>query len=346
VTKQLFKLFACCLPVKGHSRSVICDVQRKNFDFIPNDLFDMLQEQTQGIDVSALKDAFSEEEKIILDEYFQFLIEKEYGFWCDNEDAPLFPPISLKWESPLFITNAILDIGAYAQDQELIASILKQLDELGCSALEIRCFDPESARNAPITSIIASTEKLRIKTVEIILPFYQGVIEHCFEIVELSGRVNKIIIHSVPAEFMHLEESGELTKDPKKSKIHFLSSGIADHTHCGVIAPGYFSINLPTFAEAQLHNTCLNRKISIDVHGVIKNCPSMTSSYGSIKTTTLQEAIDTLDFKKYWTINKDKIDGCKDCEFRYICTDCRAYLTSDFSKPKKCNYDPYTATWN
>jgi hypothetical protein len=40
---------------------------------------------------------------------------------------------------------------------------------------------------------------------------------------------------------------------------------------------------------------------------------------------------------------------CKDCEFRYICTDCRAYLEdpyNEYSKPLKCGYDPYTGEWS
>ena len=44
-----------------------------------------------------------------------------------------------------------------------------------------------------------------------------------------------------------------------------------------------------------------------------------------------------------------KIHVCKDCEFRYICTDCRAYIEDPndiLSKPLKCGYNPYTAEWS
>jgi len=54
------------------------------------------------------------------------------------------------------------------------------------------------------------------------------------------------------------------------------------------------------------------------------------------------------NFKKYWNITKDQIETCKDCEFRYVCTDCRAYLknpSSMFSKPLKCGYNPYKGIW-
>ena len=97
----------------------------------------------------------------------------------------------------------------------------------------------------------------------------------------------------------------------------------------------------------------LHKKISIDVDGNIRNCPSMPQSFGNIKDTTLEEALEHPDFKKYWNLTKDHIEVCKDCEFRYICTDCRAYTERthtnaeglDISKPLKCGYNPYTGEW-
>lgn len=74
----------------------------------------------------------------------------------------------------------------------------------------------------------------------------------------------------------------------------------------------------------------------------------MTESFGNIRDTTLKQAIEKPGFKKYWNITKDQISVCKDCEFRHICTDCRAYLEDpedSFSKPLKCGYNPYTCEW-
>lgn len=74
----------------------------------------------------------------------------------------------------------------------------------------------------------------------------------------------------------------------------------------------------------------------------------MSHNYGNVSNTLLQDALKHKDFKKYWNINKDRIDVCKDCEFRYICTDCRAYIEEPdniYSKPLKCGYDPYTNQW-
>ena len=88
---------------------------------------------------------------------------------------------------------------------------------------------------------------------------------------------------------------------PENKNVHISSEGmgsilfsksmITDKSHCGQIISDAFIINIKTFTEAQQHNTCLNRKISIDTEGYIRNCPSMKEHYGNIKDTTLQEAL-------------------------------------------------------
>jgi SPASM domain peptide maturase of grasp-with-spasm system len=131
-------------------------------------------------------------------------------------------------------------------------------------------------------------------------------------------------------------------------KFVYLKQELTDSKSCGNIHHNYFNITYESFSESQHHNTCLNRKISIDVHGNIKNCPSMPQSFGNIKDTTLEQALEHPDFKKYWNITKDQIEVCKDCEFRHICTDCRAYTEDPenmLSKPLKCGYNPYTNVW-
>jgi SPASM domain peptide maturase of grasp-with-spasm system len=102
-------------------------------------------------------------------------------------------------------------------------------------------------------------------------------------------------------------------------------------------------------SESRIANNCLNKKVCIDRKGYIKNCLSMKDNYGHIENTLIAEVIQKEDFQKMWQIKKDNIEVCKNCEFRYMCLDCRVY-TSDknnlFSKPQKCTYDPYTTTWN
>jgi radical SAM protein with 4Fe4S-binding SPASM domain len=51
---------------------------------------------------------------------------------------------------------------------------------------------------------------------------------------------------------------------------------------------------------------------------------------------------------EYWDLTKDKIDVCRDCEFRYACSDCRVIESIDGSltgKNKFCTYNPSTGIW-
>ena len=39
------------------------------------------------------------------------------------------------------------------------------------------------------------------------------------------------------------------------------------------------------YLESLRFNSCLNRKLSVDARGEIRNCPSMPASFGNAKTT-------------------------------------------------------------
>ncbi len=74
----------------------------------------------------------------------------------------------------------------------------------------------------------------------------------------------------------------------------------------------------------------------------------MSVSFGNIFDTKISTVIQKSDFVEKWLINKDQIEICRDCEFRYNCMDCRAYLedpSNNYSKPLKCGYSPYTNVW-
>jgi len=155
-------------------------------------------------------------------------------------------------------------------------------------------------------------------------------------------RLKRIVIFSSPTSNFYDEFEFEFVFTTEK----------IGYKSCGVVNDSYFVSGINTFSEALNHNSCLHKKISIDKNGNIKNCPSMTQSFGNITEKTLEKALEHPNFKKYWNITKDKIEICKDCEFRYICTDCRAYTEQthlekdlDLSKPLKCGYDPYTNKW-
>ncbi|MDR0604060.1 MAG: SPASM domain-containing protein [Bacteroidales bacterium] len=134
-----------------------------------------------------------------------------------------------------------------------------------------------------------------------------------------------------------------------KNRISIISKNINSSDCCGEILKEDFIIpTIRSYMENYLYNGCLNRKISIDESGEIKNCPSMKRSYGNISEKSIFDVAKNENFQEFWKINKMQILICKDCEYRCICTDCRAFISEPeniYSKPSKCSYNPHTLKW-
>ncbi|WP_340064819.1 grasp-with-spasm system SPASM domain peptide maturase [Ascidiimonas aurantiaca] len=334
-----FKIFSNCIPVKGHTRSTICDLQRKQVKLIPNDLYTILTKYN-GHTVEEVKAIYKNEFDEIIDEYFDFLTEHELIFFTDFPEQ--FPEMPIAWYDPFEITHAILDFSetvAYSP-QKAIA----QLHDLHCRHLEIRLFGDFSW--AFLKEIIQSINKkyTRIITVDFLMK-YQPHISHDMAeaFLQQNPRVHSLCFYSAPSG-ANINTTRENTERVFYNKADLKGAG-----HCGEIAPGYFSINIKAFTESLHFNSCLNGKISVDCYGAIKNCPAMERSYGNINTTSLKDALGNRHFKDSWHIKKEQISICSDCEFRHICSDCRAFLKdphNTYSKPLKCGYDPYTGEWN
>jgi radical SAM protein with 4Fe4S-binding SPASM domain len=71
----------------------------------------------------------------------------------------------------------------------------------------------------------------------------------------------------------------------------------------------------------------------------------MKKNYGHYKQTNIRKLmLKNKQFTKFWKINKNNITTCKDCEFRFVCVDCRVNIEDKndiLSKPSMCNYNPY-----
>ncbi|MCA6366408.1 MAG: grasp-with-spasm system SPASM domain peptide maturase [Cytophagales bacterium] len=335
--KKYFKLYACCLPVKGFKNSIICDVQRGSFKHIPNALYNILLD-LKALTFKEIYDQFSKEDQEVVDEYLSFLIENEFGFWTDSPER--FPEIDLKYLTPSQITNAIIDSNQNSEHD--FKTIFGQLEYLGCKNLQLRFFDEILEEH--LYEVIHLLNSNRIKSVEIILKDSNHFNKDSYtDLLNVYGRISTIIVHSSVADQVAVKGFNGM------GRLIYIRQQIDSEMHCGEITPINFSINLETFSEAIHYNSCLNRKISIDKDGYIKNCPTMFTNYGHNKEVSLIEVANHKDFQNIWSINKDQIEVCKDCEFRYICTDCRAILKTDdniYSKPSKCSYDPYIGIWN
>ncbi len=331
-------LFANCLLVKGASQCIICDLQRNSYVSIPNGLYEILTEH-KGKSVSNIKAIYNNDYDDIIDEYFQILILNELLFLTDTPD--LFPELEMSWDEPFEVSNAIIDIGEHSDYD--FDKVLSNLHEINCKFLQIRIYKKFSF--IEMEGLLQKLESIGNNPlgVEFCLNDHTSFTpEKTRGLFQRFSKLNLIAFYTSP-----LDGQVDVVEEGCRYIIHS-KSPLSSEKSCGITKKDSFTINIKMFAESGRYNSCLNRKVSIDANGNIKNCPSMPQSFGNIKDSTLQDALGHKDFKKYWSLTKDQVEVCKDCEFRYICTDCRAYKedpSNDYSKPLKCGYSPYTNTW-
>lgn len=314
---------------------MIVDLQGHLIYFIPNDLYSLLKKY-DGFSLNNILKDFDKKNHITIKDYYSFLFFNELIFTTDVPE--LFPSINTDWHDPSLINHCIIDY----QDKiaENYYNAICELNELQCRSIQFRVFKHYDL--SALEEIMKTIGNTTLVSVEFILPYSLKITENdILMFCDNHNRITNITIHSS-------SEEKQISSSEFSTPITYITTFLNSLLHCGNIRPSYFVPTLDTFTESQQHNTCLNRKIAIDANGDIKNCPSMTQSYGNIRDTTLAEAIEKPGFKDLWYIHKDQIGKCKDCEFRHICTDCRAYLENPddlYSAPLKCGYDPYTCTW-
>jgi SPASM domain peptide maturase of grasp-with-spasm system len=332
--EQTFRLYASCIPVRGARRSTVCDLQRGGYHLIPNGLYEILTTHRRST-LAQVREAYGGRHDQTIDEYFRFLEERDLGFWCDDPDE--FPDLDPQWDRSEAVTNSIVDVDA-GSDHDF-ASIFRQLDDLGCRALQLRFFCPWAPE--ALSAVLDHLASSRLRSLELLLMHHAALTDGALAaLTARHRRVTAVFVHSAPAP--------RTLRTPSGLEAHFRTERVDSHAHCGQVHPAYFTVSMGAFTEGQRFNTCLNRKLSVDAAGEIRNCPSLPRSFGNARDTSLHAALAREGFRDLWEINKDQVDTCRDCEFRYVCVDCRAFLSDPgdrYSKPSKCTYDPSTAQW-
>jgi SPASM domain peptide maturase of grasp-with-spasm system len=333
---KCIKIHSCINIVKGHCESVIIDTQRN--------LMWKIDTEYAGFLLAIDKKEFSEiykkvstENRAKYEDLIQNAFENELIFLTNIPDN--YPSISDYWNEPFNIANLIWD---FKNDSFKNKNIFEILKSSYIKSAQFRFFISIEANDFEL--LLATLKQTHVKTSEYILPYSETFTQDFLQkIVNKYDSIAIIAFYNAP-----LSNTKFLKEKGMGIVQYYTDASVMNEKSCGIVSANYFTLNIKHFTESQHHNTCLNRKISIDTEGNIKNCPSMAQSFGNIRDTTLQEALDHPDFKKYWNIKKDDILVCKDCEFRHICTDCRAYIENPedmYSKPLKCGYNPYTAEW-
>jgi SPASM domain peptide maturase of grasp-with-spasm system len=311
----------------GSKRSIIIDSQRNQIKYISNEIAKLLKRKVL---LSKLK----AKESNLFDQ-IMILVEQEFGFFTNQPNN--FPTLNLDWRSPQRISNAIIEFNPKLNSQ--YKKVIENFNLLRCGYVEVRIY--EVCEFAELEVFLRLFNNSTIRNIRIYLPSQMIPSEKKLKDLSfLQRRIQQIVVHS---------HSGSLNKIVVENlTLLFTPEKINSKHCCGNISFSRFATSIKHISESTKYNTCLNGKVSISAKGEIKNCPSLKESFGNVFISDIITEVKRESFEKYWRHNKDKILVCKDCEFRYICMDCRAYIEdpkNKYSKPLKCNYNPYEAVW-
>jgi|SRR5690554_1406822 len=323
-------LYSSCHLIKGYLNCSILDAQKGDIYIIDKKMYYYFIEGSIDIENSLI-------EKEDLEFYKSFLIDNQLGFLSATK-IPI-DKTNYDWDFPAYVSNAIVEYDL--SDISLEKQIIEQLNEVLCPHIEVRVLgDVTQTRFNEFSQVIL---KSKITSVDMFVDkknFFQFDLSFYKEkFFSANPKINRLVFFN--SDFDDLISIGE-------KKVIIFTKQKFNNNLCGNISPKFFAKNIYVFSESQRFNTCLNRKVSIDRFGNIKNCLSFSNNFGNIKEEKIKDVIVNPEFTKYWYIKKDDITVCKDCEFRHVCTDCRAFIENPndiLSKPLKCGYNPYDGTW-
>lgn len=330
-----FLLFPTCVVVKGYSSSLIMDLDKGAFIEIPNLLQEILSVDLKQNNIKEIKSVFDNKYDEGIDKYFQFLVDKEYGFFT-KDPSPFRKPEEVFY-SPYKVISSILEYNKNSTYN--ISKALKQLEALSCQLIQIRLFDHMEI--SQLSKHLDSIKESDVRRVEILLPMNEKLDAEEIKVFANHYPRTELIVYGCNSK-----KRIKISENPKKEIIY--TTEVLNKDSKEIYSIQSFIINHQMYYEALQYNTGLHRKVCVDTNGNIKNYVSHQESYGNISQNKIEGIIKQKSFQEKYHMHNDMIEKCKDCQFRYMCLSNSdiTYSQNNYYKEESCNYDPYTNSWN
>jgi len=346
-SNDIFILSSSCKLTKGVNRSLLVDYLRSDVHVISNEYYNLIQLLNRNY-VHKIIEQIDENSLGYFFNFIDFMLKNDFGLIIN--DLHQFPEISTELhDEHIILKDCIIEIDENSFETSRFVNTINQIDKLLCDDLQLRIFSSSSLDF--VDNILEIINTVDIFCVEIHCATSGNILQdEWFYLIEKYAMLSNVFIYDSGAN-----KKIDFTKYSSKNapllmgNIFYLDSKL-DSQSCGIITQENLTFgDVGMYNLLKTYNGCLYKKLTIDKDGNIKNCPFINKKFGKIKDVDLSEIINSKEFQKLWFIKKDDIEICKDCEFRYNCTDCRAFLSDKcniHSKPLKCSYNPYTNVWD
>jgi SPASM domain peptide maturase of grasp-with-spasm system len=329
-----FHVFNSCIPVKGVERSVIYDLQRNNFEYISNSLFDILI-NNQNKTIEDLLFLIQDDNEIeILKSYFSFLHENEFIFFS-KLNSNFFPKYEISFDKPYNFSCLVIDF--IMPNSNYLEKLKIEIYNSKIHCIIFRFLDPKESE---IKKIIEFFNDIPVRTIQIVVDYKFEISDFFFEnLIEVNNRVSIILKYN----------------SEKKTATN-IKRGVIIHTKRDVINTNLiindisdFDVNLDLFMESNLYNNFFHKRIYVNFLGEIRRHENDTINFGNINNVSLNDTLKNEQFKEFWYISKEKVEICCNCEYRYMCVDARLPLYKNESNfwvlENDCKYSPSSAKW-
>lgn len=104
-------------------------------------------------------------------------------------------------------------------------------------------------------------------------------------------------------------------------------------------------LNKPMVVQSVSGHNCFMKDLYISTDLTVYPCVmERRLNYGKLSEVPIEKMLSN----NFRNLTKDSIEGCKDCEYRYACFDCRPDSNGRglYQKPWYCTYNPQTGLWS
>lgn len=326
---KLFHVFPSCKIVMGTNRSAIYDLQRHDYDYIPNELAKILISCNNNTIEDVLSTTNKKDHETIY-EYFDFLEKKEYIFYS-TLSKKYFPEIRENFDTPFYIEQLIVEFSGQAR---FLGKLLNIVDKYSIKTLVLKIY-----YKIDILDILKIFENSSVRQVELHFESKFLSREEVEHLVEIENRISLILFYQNDPDD-HYYTIGK--------KCLVTSDWTTINNDSKIFLENFF-VNSPLYFVSKNYNNVYYRRVYINAEGYYKLNNNSELNFGSIFKISIEELFSNEEYTKYWFIIKDKIIKCKDCEYRYMCLDKRIpekTNQNEFKFKDECNYDNINSKWS
>ena len=167
--------------------------------------------------------------------------------------------------------------------------------------------------------------------------------------------VNVVIMKETEAD---MDNIPAMLKNNGVTKIHYDEIrevrdgllGVHSVEHSRISSKPNLHTDRSSFEMAHSFNRCFSQVIAVSNDGRVFPCVMYRDhSYGNVTKDSLSNILNSQSYANMRDLGIDKVNICRDCEFRYACSDCRTRARKFggiHEKYYRCKYDPYNGNWN